>query len=314
MFYMKICYFTHQHLLIYWLITIICFGCSDQESRFVKNQLTENTIRGKALAFDFNESVVEVEVLGRSQNLAEKIPVKAGNRLSLQVQPGDLALLNNQEYFVGKLQESFSSSAGKTFLLYNVWPDDPAERIRVKNVNRILRRNTLSLGESVVRTIGDNLPPFALYDQDGEVITTDFFDGSVTVLNFIFSRCSVAEMCPAATMKMKKLQELAEKTNIPHIRFLSITLDPIFDSPGVLKSYARGYNLNENNFKVCTAKKPVIDDLTRQFGIFREVTEDQPLDHTMRTMIINSKRQIVYQVPGKGWRVEDFLSRLKDGA
>ena len=115
-------------------------------------------------------------------------------------------------------------------------------------------------------------------------------------------------------MKMKKLQELAEKTKIPHIRFLSITLDPIFDSPGVLKSYARGYSLNENNFKVCTAKKPVIDDLTRQFGIFREVTEDQPLDHTMRTMIINSKRQIVYQVPGKGWRVEDFLSRLQDGA
>lgn len=311
---MKICYFTHSQLILYWLVSLICFGCADQESRFVKNQLTENTLRGKVLALDFNESVVEVEILGRSQNLAEKIPGKVGSSLSLQVQPGDLALLKNQEYFVGKLQESFSSSAGKTFLLYNVWPDDPAERIRVKNVNRILRRNTLALGESVVRTIGDNLPPFALYDQDGEVITTDFFDGSVTVLNFIFSRCSVAEMCPAATMKMKKLQELAEKTKIPYIRFLSITLDPIFDSPGVLKSYARGYNLNEANFKVCTAQKPVIDDLTRQFGIFREITEDQPLDHTMRTMIINSKRQIVYQVPGKGWRVEDFLSRLKDGA
>ena len=310
---MRISYFIHQHLLIYYLISLVLFGCSDQESRFVKNQLTDYTLRGKVLAFDLNDSVVDVEVLGRSQNLAEKIPGKVGSRLSLQVQPGDLALLQNQEYFVGKLQESFSSSAGKTFLLYNVWPDDPAERIRVKNVNRILRRNTLALGESVVRTIGDNLPPFALYDQDGEVVTTDFFDGSVTVLNFIFSRCSVAEMCPAATMKMKKLQELAEKTKIPHIRFLSITLDPIFDSPGVLKSYARGYNLNENNFKVCTAKKPVIDDLTRQFGIFREITEDQPLDHTMRTMIINSKRQIVYQVPGKGWRVEDFLSRLKDG-
>ena len=149
--YMKICYFTHQHLLIYWLITIICFGCSDQESRFVKNQLTENTIRGKALAFDFNESVVEVEVLGRSQNLAEKIPVKAGNRLSLQVQPGDLALLNNQEYFVGKLQESFSSSAGKTFLLYNVWPDDPAERIRVKNVNHTSEIEKASFNHELIQ-------------------------------------------------------------------------------------------------------------------------------------------------------------------
>ena len=86
----------------------------------------------------------------------------------------------------------------------------------------------------MIRTIGDTLPPFALYDQDGNIVTTDYFDGSVTVMNFIFSRCSVAEMCPASTMKMKKLQELAKKTDIEHIRFLSITLDPEFDSPEFL--------------------------------------------------------------------------------
>jgi protein SCO1/2 len=62
-------------------------------------------------------------------------------------------------------------------------------------------------------------------------------------------------MCPASTMKMKRLQELVEKTKIPYIRFLSITLDPEFDSPGVLKSYSLGYDIKEENFKVCTAKK-----------------------------------------------------------
>lgn len=288
-------------------------GCSDENLGGARSDVTENILRGKVINVDINNSAVEVELLARSHNLSDKIPARIGSRISLQVQPGDLSLLSNKKVFVGNLQETFSSTAGKTFLLYNVWPDEKAERIRVKNVNRLLRRDTLSMGESMIRTVGDNLPPFALYDQDGEVVTTDFFDGSVTVLNFIFSRCSVAEMCPAATIKMKKLQELAVKTKIPHIRFLSITLDPNFDSPGVLKSYARGYNLEESNFKVCTAEKPVIDDLTRQFGILRETAPNQPLDHTMRTMIINSKRQIVYQVPGKSWKVEDFLSRLQDG-
>ena len=118
-------------------------------------------------------------------------------------------------------------------------------------------------------------------------------------------------MCPAATMKMKKLQELVKKTKIPFVKFLSITLDPKFDTPGVLKSYARGYNLEESNFRLGTAGKAVIDDLTRQFGIFRKKEPDAPLDHTMRTLVINSRRQIVYQVPGKGWSVEDFLSRLQ---
>ena len=302
------------HRFLVWSIAYFLFSCSDSVKTLTPNGIDENTIRGKVLMLDKNSSVVEVELLARSENLVGKIPSKIGSKVSLILQPGDVSLLEKKELFRGELQESFSPELGKTFLLHNVWPDDPAQRIMFNNVNRLLRRDTLSLGESMIRTIGDTLPPFALYDQDGNIVTTDYFDGSVTVMNFIFSRCSVAEMCPASTMKMKKLQELAKKTDIEHIRFLSITLDPEFDSPGVLKSYARGYNLDETNFKVCTSKKSVIDDLTRQFGILRKNEKDQPLDHTMRTMIVNSKRQIVYQVPGKGWRVEDFLSRLQEGS
>jgi protein SCO1/2 len=307
-------------MMMKFLITIfsvlsffVTISCTVEEVNSKKSQMNISSFRGKVLSLDTNGSTVEIEVLARSNDLAEKLSVGVGSQHTMQVQPGDLSLLSHKPVFRGKLQETFSSSVGKTFLLHNVWPDDRAERIRVNNVNRLLRRNTLAMGESMIRTVGDNLPPFALYDQNGEVVTTDFFDGSVTVLNFIFSRCSVADMCPAATMKMKKLQDLAQKTQIPHIQFVSITLDPSFDSPGVLKSYARGYSLNEDNFKICTADKPVIDDLTRQFGILREVNENQTLDHTMRTLIINSRRQIVYQVPGRNWKVEDFLSRLQEG-
>ena len=195
----------------------------------------------------------------------------------------------------------------------NVWPDDRSERIRTNNINRLLRRDTLSLGESMIRSVGDTLPPFSLYDQDGNILTTDYFDGSVTVLNFIFTRCSIAEMCPASTMRMKKLQQLAKQTKVPHARFLSITLDPEFDTPGVLKSYARAYDLEEENFRLGTSNKAAIDDLTRQFGIFRKNVDELPLDHTMRTMIINSKRQIIYQFPGSNWAKEDFLARLPEG-
>ena len=292
---------------------VLLSSCSDSEIGQKIVNLTGSNIRGKVILLDSNNSTAQIELLARSNELAEKLPGRIGSKMKFQVQPGDLALLGNKSVFRGNLQESFSPILGKTFLLHNIWPDDPAERIRVNNINRLLRRDTLSMGESMIRTIGDNLPPFALYDQNGEVVTTDYFDGSVTVMNFVFSRCSVAEMCPASTMKMKKLQDLAYKTKIPHIRFLSITLDPDFDSPGVLKSYSLGYDLKEENFKVCTADKSVIDDLTRQFGILRQSEKNQPLDHTMRTMIVNSKRQIVYQVPGRNWRVDDFLARLQEG-
>ena len=54
------------------------------------------------------------------------------------------------------------------------------------------------------------------------------------------------------------------------MKFLSVTPDSLFDTPGVLKSYAHGYNLDESNFRLGTAGKKVIDDLTRQFGIMRK--------------------------------------------
>jgi len=41
--------------------------------------------------------------------------------------------------------------------------------------------------------------------------------------------------------------------------------------------------------------------------------EDKDTDDTMRTMIINSKRQIIYQFPGSQWSAEDFLARLPEG-
>ena len=277
-----------------------------------KSLLDSREIRGIVTTVDSNNSQVTVEILGCGKDLQNEWGKYDGLIKSFYVQSGDLNFLTVGRIFRAKSSAS-EQNVPKILFLSDIWPDDRSERIRVNNVNRLLRRDTLSLGESVIRSVGDTLPPFALYDQDAQVLTTDYFDGSVTVLNFIFTRCSIAEMCPASTLRMKKLQHLAKQTKVPHVKFLSITLDPEFDSPGVLKTYAQGYALDESNFRLGTSTKSTIDDLTRQFGIFRKNKDDIPLDHTMRTLIINSKRQIIYQFPGSGWAVEDFLARLPEG-
>jgi protein SCO1/2 len=295
-------------------ILILMVSCDvSRESTTNRSMLGNDEVRAKVVGVDNNSSLVRVEILACGGNLKQEWRNYAGFEKTFAVQPGDLNLLSNKSVFRATTFPTFTPQNGHGYLLGNVWPDDLAERIRVNNVNRLLRRDTLSLGESMIRSVGDTLPPFALYDQDGQVITTDYFDGSVTVLNFIFTRCSIAEMCPASTLRMKKLQMLANKTKVAHVKFLSITLDPEFDTPGVLKSYALAYDLNEENFRLGTSTKSTIDDLTRQFGIFRKEVNDLPLDHTMRTLIINSKRQIIYQFPGSQWAAEDFLARLPEG-
>ena len=294
-----------------YLLLIFLTSCSDKTSKSSQKGLLDDEVRAEIVSIDSNSSIVAFKVTASGSALDKFSNIENGSEIEAEAHPGDLSLLENKRIFKGRLQSTFSPQNGEILLLHSVWPDDFRERIRFNNVNRLLRRDTLSLGEDSIKTIGDQVPPFALYDQDGLIITTDYFDGSVTIVNFIFTRCSEPEMCPAATMKMKKLQALVEQTKIPFVKFLSITLDPKFDTPGVLKSYARGYGLNESNFRLGTAGKTVIDDLTRQFGILRKKEPSVPLDHTMRTIVINSKRQIIYQVPGKGWSVDDFLSRLQ---
>ena len=120
-------------------IAYFLFSCSDSVKSITPNSIDENTIRGKVLMLDKNSSVVEVELLARSENLVGKIPSKIGSKISLILQPGDVSLLEKKEFFRGELQESFSPALGKTFLLHNVWPDDPAQRIMFNNVNRLLR-------------------------------------------------------------------------------------------------------------------------------------------------------------------------------
>ena len=47
---------------------------------------------------DKNSSVVEVELLARSENLVGKIPSKIGSKVSLILQPGDVSLLEKKEF------------------------------------------------------------------------------------------------------------------------------------------------------------------------------------------------------------------------
>lgn len=294
------------------ILPILFFvSCSQEGGLGRKSVLPEGEVRGEFLSSDENKSTVLIKPLLMGPDLSDKFSDSLNKELELVVQPGDLSLLKKNKIFRGRLQETFSGSLGKSYLLHYIWPDNRTDRIRLNNVNRLLRRDTLSMGQDVIRTVGDQVPPFALYDQDGQILTTEYFDGSVTVLNFIFTRCSVADMCPASTRKMKELQELSSQNQVPYIQFLSVSLDPEFDSPGVLKTYARGYGVNEENFRFGTARKAVIDDITRQLGISRRKDDGKPMDHTMRTMIVNSKRQIIYQIPGKSWSVDDFFSRLQ---
>lgn len=79
-----------------------------------------------------------------------------------------------------------------------------------------------------------DVPAFTLTNQFGEAMSLTNLLGQVWVADVIFSRCPIS--CEQMSRRMRALQDqLARRTGIT---FVSLTADPDFDSPAVLKRYA----------------------------------------------------------------------------
>ncbi len=223
------------------------------------------------------------------------------------VSPGDVKAVKVGQRIRAQLVEPAGDGEWR---LEQIWPADPVSANAVEAKALALRQETLSRGKSAYREIGDRIPEFALYDQNGEVVQSGRFRGKKVMLNFIFTRCPIATMCPAATMKMTSAQQLAREAGIENLEFVSITLDPAYDTPGVLKDYADARGIDTTNFSFLTGPENAIRDLLANFGVLVEFEGDL-LKHTLATLLIDEQGRIIHRADGSAWEPKDFVAKIK---
>jgi protein SCO1/2 len=117
-------------------------------------------------------------------------------------------------------------------------------------------------------------------------------------------------MCPASTAKMMATQKLAREAAVAGIEFVSITLDPAFDTPAVLQEYAAVRGIDTQNFSFLTGPETAIRDLLTQFGIIAEFEGDL-LKHTLATVLIDERGKIIHRADGSVWEPREFVSKMK---
>jgi protein SCO1/2 len=236
----------------------------------------------------------------------DKIPgLMPAMTMEFTVSDGDLANAKEGQ----RIRADLVMDAQDNARLEKIWPVDPVAESAVKAAAGALRQDTAIRGKSAYREVGENLPDFALYDQDGKVVTAARFRGKQVMLNFIFSRCPVATMCPTATANMTTTQRKAREAGIRNIEFVSITLDPDYDTPGVLKEYARARGIDTVNFSFLTGPEGAIKDLLTQFGIIAEF-DGSILKHTLATLLINEQGKIIWRTDGSQWSPDDFVRKM----
>ncbi|MCS6242985.1 MAG: SCO family protein [Opitutus sp.] len=195
------------------------------------------------------------------------------------------------------------------FALEKIWPVDAAAEARIGAATGSLRQDTAIRGRNAYREVGENLPDFALYDQTGQVVSPARFRGKQVMLNFIFTRCQVATMCPLATANMVTTQRKAREAGVTDIEFVSITLDPEYDTPGVLRTYAAQRGIDTTNFSFLTGPERAIKDLLTQFGVLAAF-EGSILKHTVATLLIDPKGKIIWRADGSQWSPDEFVSKM----
>jgi protein SCO1/2 len=85
------------------------------------------------------------------------------------------------------------------------------------------------------------LPPFELVDQDGQRLTTEFFQGHWTLVFFGFTQCP--DICPTTLATLAQVARLLE--DLPaeaQPRVLLVSVDPERDTPERLAPYVRFFN------------------------------------------------------------------------
>lgn len=227
--------------------------------------------------------------------------------MEFKVGAGDLAIAKPGAHIRGWLYR-----AGDDWVLEKIWPDDPAARATVDAATEALKQDTSIRGPRPYREVGEKAPDFALYDQDGRVVQASRFLGRRIVLNFIFTRCPDPKMCPASTAKMMALQEGAKKEGIGDIEFISVSLDPKYDTPGVLRKYADDHGIDTTNFSFLTGPQIAVTNLMAQLGVIA-IEKDGLITHSLSTLLIDENGKIIHREDGTGWPVEQFMARLRQG-
>jgi protein SCO1/2 len=223
------------------------------------------------------------------------------------VSDGDLALARPGQ----RIRADMIPSKDGDFRLERIWPDDRTIEARSIATGAMqLRQDTHTRGKNAYREVGEAAPDFTLYDQDGRIVQGSRFRGRRIMLNFIFSRCPVPTMCPAATAKMISVQRLAKEAGVRDLELVSITLDPANDTPGVLREYAAVRGIDTSNFSFLTGPEGAIRDLLTQFGVITQLQGDI-LQHTLATLLIDPQGRIAHRTDGSQWEPQEFVRKMQ---
>jgi protein SCO1/2 len=164
-------------------------------------------------------------------------------------------------------------------------------------------------------SVGDPMPDVALIDDHDTRRSLAEWNGTATVITFIYTRCPLPDFCPLMDQNFEVLQRgiAADPALRGRVKLISVTIDPAYDTPAVLAAHAAHVKANPAVWTFLTGDVNTIDHLAAQFGVgvLRDPQQATNITHNLRTTLIGADGKIRKIYSGNDWKPSDVLADLR---
>jgi protein SCO1/2 len=153
--------------------------------------------------------------------------------------------------------------------------------------------------------VGQRVPEFALSDQNRQRVALSQFSGKVILLNFIYTRCVLPNYCLRIANNFGLLQRRFQARMGRDLIFLTVTFDPVHDTPEALARYASIWKANPETWHFLTGDTHEVQRVCNLFGV--DFFPDEGLmDHSLHTAIIDPAGKLVANLEGNEFTADQL--------
>ena len=275
------------------MVMILVAGCSGEQK---PTDLVTFDLRGVVVSINYQQRriIIDHEEIPNYM-MAMTMPFKVKDTSILyRVQPGDT------------VQGTLAVSRSESWI----------EKLAVVSKGEVAEPSSAA-ADSIFRRVykvGETMPDFSFVNQEGRRVRLSDYRGKVVAMTFIYTRCPLPDFCIRMSDHFARVQKSlsADRTLAGKWHLMTISFDPKFDTPPVLKNYGKVYTKDLSTWDFVTDSMKTILDIADGLELVTEDDEGGLIAHNLRTAVIDKKGALVEVFRGNEWTPQQLKQAMAD--
>jgi len=275
------------------MVMILVAGCSGEQK---PTDLVTFDLRGVVVSINYQQRriIIDHEEIPNYM-MAMTMPFKVKDTTILyRVQPGDT------------VQGTLAVSRSESWI----------EKLAVVSKGEVVEPSSAA-ADSIFRRVykvGETMPDFSFVNQEGRRVRLSDYRGKVVAMTFIYTRCPLPDFCIRMSDHFARVQKSlsADRTLAGKWHLMTISFDPKFDTPPVLKNYGKVYTKDLSTWDFVTDSMKTILDIADGLELVTEDDEGGLIAHNLRTAVIDKKGALVEVFRGNEWTPQQLKQAMAD--